>query len=75
MQELTPMNNVFGHNVSRIRLSKKWTQEQLSEKANLHRTYVSGIERGVRNPTLSIIYRIAAALGVEASVLLQPRKK
>jgi len=38
------------------------TQEQLAEKANLHWTYVSGIERGRRNVSIVILYRIALAL-------------
>jgi len=44
-----------------IRLS----QEDLAERAGMDRTYVSGIERGTRNPTLKVLHRLAKALGVE----------
>ena len=40
------------------------SQEQLGEIAGLDRTYISGVERGVRNPTLRIIEHLATALGV-----------
>lgn len=46
------------------------TQEQLAERADLHWTYVSGVERGVRNPGLNIIGRLAKALEVEPKDLL-----
>ncbi|MDP8235144.1 MAG: helix-turn-helix transcriptional regulator [Candidatus Erginobacter occultus] len=65
------MKNFFGDNVRRIRKSRNLSQEDLAEKSGLHRTYVSGIERGVRNPTLAIICRIAAALGVKPEELFK----
>jgi len=53
----------FGLNVRRQRDARKLTQEELAEKASLHPTYLSGIERGIRNPSLLIIARIAKASG------------
>jgi transcriptional regulator with XRE-family HTH domain len=61
---------VLGINVRRLRRAKRWSQEDLAEKANLHRTYVSGIERGVRNPSLTIIFKLAEGLGVQPGNLL-----
>jgi len=61
---------IFGKNVRRIRESKEWSQDKLSEESGLHRTYISGIERGVRNPTIKIVQEIALALGVSSSQLL-----
>ena len=61
----------FGHNVRVLRESRSWSQEQLAEVSGLHRTYISGIERGVRNPTLTIVETIARAFGVPPSQLLQ----
>ena len=46
------------------------SQEDLADLAHLHPTYLSGIENGRRNPTLDVLERLAAALGVEAPVLL-----
>ena len=61
---------VLGNNVRRLREAKGWSQEDLAEKANLHRTYVSGIERGVRNPSLTIVFKLAEGLGVEPGILV-----
>lgn len=45
------------------------SQEDLAERAKLDRTYVSGIERGKRNPSLRILQRIAGALGADLDVI------
>ena len=47
------------------------SQEQLANKAGLHRSYISDIERGARNPSLSTVSRLATALSLSASKLLQ----
>jgi transcriptional regulator with XRE-family HTH domain len=46
------------------------SQEQLGEVAGLDRTYISGVERGVRNPTISSLGRIASALECDLSAIL-----
>jgi transcriptional regulator with XRE-family HTH domain len=61
----------FGSNVRKFRLVKNWTQDHLAEAAGLDRTYISGIERGRRNPTLLVVQQIALALGVPESDLLR----
>jgi transcriptional regulator with XRE-family HTH domain len=53
----------FGLAVRAARTERGWGQEHLSEIAGLDRTYVSGLERGQRNPTLTTQERVAAALG------------
>lgn len=60
---------LFGQNVKRLRAVSGFTQERLGDKAGLDPTYISGIERGVRNPTLVIIARLARALRVSLSEL------
>ncbi|GLK78131.1 transcriptional regulator [Methylopila jiangsuensis] len=59
-----------GLNLKRFRQEKGLSQEQLAFEAKLHRTYVSGVERGVRNPTVTVLEGIAVALGVPSSRLL-----
>lgn len=54
----------------RLRLERGWSQEQFAFEAGIHRTYVSDIERGARNPTILIIEKFAATLGVTAGALL-----
>ena len=60
----------LGANIRRLRLKRGWSQEHLAEVSGLHRTYVSGVERGVRNPTLSIIVQFADALKLPPAALL-----
>ena len=62
---------VVGRNVKQHREAKGLSQEQLAFEADLHRTYVSGVERGIRNPTVLILAKLANALGVEPSKLLE----
>jgi transcriptional regulator with XRE-family HTH domain len=59
-----------GANVKRLREAKGLSQEELAFDAEMHRTYVSGIERGKRNPTVTVVERLADALGAKASDLL-----
>ena len=54
----------FGRVVRRIRTSLGISQEDLGDRASIHRTYIGGIERGERNPTLTMIHRLAEALKV-----------
>lgn len=47
------------------------SQEELAQRAGLHRTYISDIERGARNPTLKTLSRLAVALEISASRLIK----
>ncbi|MNP87602.1 anaerobic benzoate catabolism transcriptional regulator [compost metagenome] len=53
------------------RLELKLSQEELAERAGVHRTYVGMLERGEKNTTIYNIEKVAEALGVEPFVLLQ----
>ncbi len=57
-------------NMKRLRKDRGWSQEALADAAGLDRTYISGIERIVRNPTLSVVERIAKSLGCQMGELL-----
>ena len=57
-------------NLKRLREERGWSQENLADEAGLHRTYVSGVERGVRNPTIMILERFAKALRVQPASLI-----
>ena len=63
---------IVGRNVRRLRQARGLTQEQLAFEARLDLTYVGGIERGRRNPSLLVVVRLAAALGVAPGDLLSP---
>ena len=61
---------LVGQNLRRLRQAKGWSQEDLALTAGVDRTYVSGVERGVRNPTVRVLCQFGAALGVEAAALI-----
>lgn len=66
------MRKLVGANTARIRKGKGWTQELLAERSGLSQQYISGLENGLRNPTIVTIYEIATALGVSHIELVQP---
>ena len=74
---MRPMKNsdrtllAFGRNVARIRADRGFSQDKLAEKADLDRTFISGIERGVRNPGIKTVLRIARALEVSIGELFK----
>jgi len=57
-------------NMKRLRKERGWSQEALADAAGLDRTYISGIERKVKNPTITVVDRIAVALGCQLGDLL-----
>ena len=61
----------LGKNVRRLREEKGLSQEAFAHEAGIHRTYVSDIERGARNPTILIVEKLATSLGAIASDLLK----
>ena len=63
-----------GLNLQRLRREKGLSQEELADLANIHQTYLSGVERGKRSPTVTVLQRIAAALGADIEDLVQRRR-
>ena len=60
----------LSRNLRRLRAEKGWSQEAYAHEAGIHRTYVSDIERGARNPTITIVEKLAKPFGVSAGALL-----
>ncbi|MBK6802462.1 helix-turn-helix transcriptional regulator [Novosphingobium sp.] len=60
----------LGKNVARLRKERGESQEDFAHHAGIHRTYISDIERGARNPTIEVVAKIAKALGVKPGALL-----
>ena len=71
MAKPDPVLRAFGFSVKRHRESKDLTQEQLAEKAEIDRTYLSDVERGTRNIGIKNIVRLARALGITAAALVE----
>jgi len=63
------IKKLFGNRVRELRKSKGLSQEELAFRSSVHRTYIGGIERGERNPSLKNIKSIADALEVSLSDL------
>ncbi|KSV17373.1 DNA-binding protein [Dehalococcoides mccartyi] len=61
----------FGERIRDLRKKAGVSQEELADRASVHRTYLGGIERGERNPSLKNIYAIAQALKVSLSDLFK----
>ena len=59
----------FGRNVKALRKATGLSQDEFADKVSIHRTYMSGIERGKRAPTIIIVERLASALGVQPGAL------
>jgi transcriptional regulator with XRE-family HTH domain len=59
-----------GQNIKRLRLKKKWSQEQLAFEADLHRAYIGQVERGEKSVGLRNLQRFAVALKVHPRELL-----
>jgi transcriptional regulator with XRE-family HTH domain len=62
-----------GLNLQRLRRQKGLSQEELAHRANIHQAYLSGVERGKRNPTATVLQRIAEALGADIEDLVSRR--
>ena len=60
----------LGKNVRRLREEQGWSQEDYADRAGIHRTYVADIERGRRNPTVTVVEKLAKPFGIGAGRLL-----
>lgn len=61
----------FGTAVRKKRKAAKLSQEELAEKLGIHRTYMSFIERGIRNPSLLMVFKISRALKIKLPELFE----
>lgn len=66
------MRKLVGRNFARLRREKGLTQEQVEERSGFSQQYLSGLERGHRNPTVVTLYELADALGVSHVELVKP---
>lgn len=64
-----------GLNLQNARRDRGLSQEELAHLAGIHQTYLSGVERGKRNPSILVLQRIATALKLDVSVLVEPRPR
>ncbi len=67
---MTDIRVSFGKNLRKLREERKLTQEELADRAGMHFTYIGQIERGLRNPSLVNLRKLAKALKVTGGQLL-----
>ena len=65
------LNKRFGEIVASRRRDSQLSQEDLANEAKLHRTYISQIERGIKSPTIGVLFDICSALKVAPSVIVK----
>jgi transcriptional regulator with XRE-family HTH domain len=69
------MRKLVGRNFGRLRRAKGLTQEEIEARSGFSQQYLSGLERGRRNPTVVTLYELARALGVSHVDLVNPDDK
>lgn len=61
----------LARNLRKLRHEKGLSQEAFADLAGIHRTYISDLERGARNPTITVVDKLAVALQLKVGVLLE----
>lgn len=67
--------DAFAHTLKQIRMEKNVSQQKLALDANLDRTYISLLERGLRQPTITTLFQLAEALEVSVEELIQKTRQ
>jgi len=65
------IRGALGANIRKAREQRGWSQEELADRSGIHRTYISGVERAARNPTIEIVAAIAKALDLPVAALVE----
>ena len=65
------LQQIFGETIKKIRLERKLSQETLAFEAGIDRTYISDIEKGKRNISIQVVYKLALALQISFSDLIK----
>lgn len=73
-REFESLKNTLGGNVRRLRRERNFSQEELAFQAEIDRTYVSQIERGVINPSLLVLWKVSCVLGADVVVFLEQQQ-
>jgi transcriptional regulator with XRE-family HTH domain len=66
------MRRLVGENFARVRRARGLTQEQAAERSGFSQQYLSGLERGQRNPTVVTLFELAEAIGSTPEELVRP---
>jgi len=69
-QPADTLEGAFGSVLRQLRESRGLSQEELADQCSIHRTYVSQLERGLKSPTLRLVWQVCASLQVSPSALI-----
>lgn len=72
---LEDVRRLVGNNVRRLRLAAGLSQAGLAERMGVDRAYISGLEQGVRNPTIVTLWHVSQALGVKVRAFFDERSR
>lgn len=72
---MVKINEALGQVITKHRIQTKLSQEELAYRSGIHRTYVSQIERGLKSPTLSVLFKISKSLNTTPSILIAEVEK
>jgi transcriptional regulator with XRE-family HTH domain len=67
------LRKTFSNNVRKYRIEKNLSQEELAERADVHRTYIGSVERGERNITIDVMEKICIALEMPITDLFKEK--
>jgi len=70
-KEKNPSAVIFGKAIKNLRLERELTQNDVADMINSERSHISDIERGIKSPSLSMIFRLAKALQIQSGELVQ----
>lgn len=70
-RQISPTGEQVGRAVREIRVAREMNLQALGKASGLHWTYLSGIERGLRNPSLNVLAAIAGAFGLSTTELIR----
>ncbi|MCB5205123.1 helix-turn-helix transcriptional regulator [Neorhizobium sp. T786] len=68
------IRKTFASNLRLMRQTKGLSQEELAHRAEIDRTYVSSLERGIYSPSIDVLEKLASALGVSPGELIRPHE-
>lgn len=74
-EEIGTIMDSFAKGMLQARKERRMTQKELADKSGIYQADVSKMERGLSNPSLSTIQRVADALGVDVQINFKMRKK
>lgn len=72
---MSTLNHALGKTIRRLRADMNLSQEEFAHRAGLHRTYISQLERGIKSPTLDVVYKLCDVITLRMSEFIKEVEK